>query len=267
MKKLLIKLLSILAYKRPFSFLYNTHRQLIINELLGRQAFSGDNLPIRYGAGIDERVIEYPWLFWRLPNSEGRLLDAGSTLNFDFILKNNKLKNKELYIYTLAPEKNCYWKRGISYIYGDLRATCFSDEYFDYIVCVSVLEHVGMDTSIYGKYDEKRLNDESYIGAINELKRIIKRGGRLFFTMPYGLKSDYGWLRVFDGEMVDKIKMEFMPSELQEFYYMYENGYWRVCDKNEASLCLYNDIHEYKTSYDKNGPVAAGAMVCLELVK
>ena len=43
-------------------------------------------LPREYGKYLDERVVEYPWLFSRLAQAEGRVLDAGSMLNFDYIL-------------------------------------------------------------------------------------------------------------------------------------------------------------------------------------
>src|SRR5262245_51409774 len=54
-------------------------------ELLVRFA-KMEKLPEGYGIGIDERCIEYPWLISRLGLAEGRLLDAGSTLNHAFLL-------------------------------------------------------------------------------------------------------------------------------------------------------------------------------------
>ena len=41
-------------------------------------------LPAGYGIGLDERVIEYPWLLAK--GIQGRVLDAGSILNHDHIL-------------------------------------------------------------------------------------------------------------------------------------------------------------------------------------
>ena len=46
--------------------------------------------------GIDERIVEYKWLFNQLKNSsQKKILDAGSALNFKYILekiyKNNKI--------------------------------------------------------------------------------------------------------------------------------------------------------------------------------
>lgn len=48
-----------------------------------------------HGLGIDERVIEYPWLFSRLSKNKSRLLAAGSILNFEYILDQTSLKKKK----------------------------------------------------------------------------------------------------------------------------------------------------------------------------
>jgi ubiquinone/menaquinone biosynthesis C-methylase UbiE len=43
-------------------------------------------------------------------------------------------------------------QNNISYVYGDLRNTILKDQCFDEIVCISTLEHIGMDnTMLYTK--------------------------------------------------------------------------------------------------------------------
>ena len=54
-----------------------------------------ERLPARYGFRVDERVVEYPWLFSRFFAGEGTLLDAGSTLNFDYLLETACSQAKE----------------------------------------------------------------------------------------------------------------------------------------------------------------------------
>src|ERR1700757_3858905 len=86
-------------------------------------------LPPGYGRWLDERLVEYPWLFSQLTEGPGSLLDAGSTLNHALILDHPKLREREITIMTLAPEEYC--QKGVSYVYGDLRKTTFSDGAFD----------------------------------------------------------------------------------------------------------------------------------------
>ena len=95
---------------------------------------------------MDVRVVEIPWVLAHLNNQGGSsLLDAGSALNNEVVLSSTLLKNKKISILTLAPESQCYWNLGIAYIFGDLRNLDFRDNLFDSIICISTIEHVGMN--------------------------------------------------------------------------------------------------------------------------
>lgn len=130
--------------------------------------FPDGPLPEGWGRWLDERAVEYPWLFSRLPGSPGKVLDAGSVLNHATIIGHEKLANKSLFISTLAPEKENYCDRGISYVYEDLRESCYRDCYFDWVVSISTLEHVGMDNTLFYTKDSSRResNPESYLDAL-----------------------------------------------------------------------------------------------------
>ena len=73
-------------------------------------------------------------------------------------------------------------------MYEDLRASCFRNDYFDRIVSLSTLEHIGMDnTFLYTPDESKRENaPSSYLHAIRELRRILKDGGHLYISVPFG---------------------------------------------------------------------------------
>jgi hypothetical protein len=88
---------------------------------------------------------EYSWLLAHLQSGPEIFLDAGSALNHAFILEQPVLEKKKLHILTLAPESNCFWQKGISYLYHDLRSIPIRDGYYDAIVGLSTLEHVGCD--------------------------------------------------------------------------------------------------------------------------
>ena len=52
-----------------------------------------------YGLHLDERVVEYPWFFSRLPEISGLLLDAGSALNFGYLIRHPSLRaNRFLFL-------------------------------------------------------------------------------------------------------------------------------------------------------------------------
>ena len=224
-------------------------------------------LPPQYGFRLDERVVEYPWIFARLGITERLLLDAGSALNFPHLLDLPELKSRSVVIYNLSPE-SVVKRSNISYIYGDLRHTMLNSEYFDEIVCISTLEHVGMNnTFLYSKdirFDELRPDD--YQDVVKEFKRLLKPGGRLFITVPYGRYENLGWLQQFDQQKV-KIAVEvFGGSSSSVAYYRYSADGWQIADADACADCSYFDIH-HRPDYEPDYVAAARSVACLEMVK
>ena len=50
-------------------------------------------------------------------SDDDNLFDAGSALNFSDILTFDGLKSKKITIVNLNPESNCFWRKGISYVF------------------------------------------------------------------------------------------------------------------------------------------------------
>jgi hypothetical protein len=127
-----------------------TLREAVTDAELRARFASRAPLPAGYGCGLDERCVEYPWLLAHLPPGPGRLLDAGSALNHEFLLERDALAAKRIHVVTLAPEAQCFWGRGVSYVFEDLRALPFRDGTYDIVVSVSTIEHVGCDKHYRG---------------------------------------------------------------------------------------------------------------------
>lgn len=252
---------------RPFTTGYRAYKEERIRQVLDQQTFRPDQLPAGYGLDLDERIVEYPWLLAHLPDGPGVLLDAGSALNFRFLLSRPALSTKTIHICTLAPERHSFWQLGVSYTFQDLRRTCFRDGFFDYIVSLSTLEHIGLDNGRY--YTGKpgvEYDPSSYMAALEEMARILRPGGRCFLTVPYGRHINLGWLQVFDGPMLDRVVEAFAPSSVLQHLFRYTPQGWRVSDGREAALATYVDLHT-KRDWHRGLPVAAEAVACLVLTK
>lgn len=252
--------------RRPYARGYLSYRQIQLEKYLHQDLPQG-SLPRGWGLWLDERTVEYPWFFSRLPRTAGRLLDAGSALNYGYILSHEKLDNKTISIFTLAPEAENYGERGISYIYGDLRESCYRGDYFDWIVSISTLEHIGMNNTLFYTSDPSKneSDPESYLQALLELHRILKPNGVLYMTVPFGRAETRGWLQIFDSEMVQKLLSVFKPSAFQEAYFRYTSSGWQTSSADECRDARYFDPSEGRTI--KTEFAAAEAVVCLELVK
>lgn len=228
--------------------------------------FAGDfALPLNYGAGLDERVIEYPWLLANLSNSPGKLLDAGSVLNFEAILNHPKLNNKEITIITLAPETN--HSNQVSYRYADLRSLPLPDNQFDIITCVSTLEHIGMDNTLIYTADTKfKEQSGNYLSALLELKRVLKPGGNLFITVPFGKYENHGFFQQFNSVMLEKLILSFGGTSAGAKFYKYNEHGWQLSNELECANLNYYNVRTAKQPAS-DGAAAARAVACIKLIK
>jgi SAM-dependent methyltransferase len=195
-------------------------------------------LPTGYGVNGNERVVEIPWLLAQHP--AGRVLDAGSALNYTEFLDLIQPRVKELHIVTLAYEGAAYVDRGISYAFSDLRALPYADGYFDTVVSISTLEHVGMDNSGYGA-DAPRAADpaKEMDLAIRELVRVLRPNGLLLITVPYGRRENHGSFRQLDRSDIERLVAAAARGEAEISVYRYSNTGWLTSDLEDAADAGY----------------------------
>jgi hypothetical protein len=257
--------------RHPFKPGYHEARwQLTLNSIQSPEmldAFAkGAELPRQYGIRLDERVVEYAWLFSRLPAGPCKLLDAGSALNFQPFIK--LLTGKTVHITTLAPEANCYWREGWSYLFGDLRELPVRDSYYDCVASISTLEHVGMNNERYTNVREE-IREGEYLIALDELWRVLRPGGSMYITVPFGLPTPLDWFQQFNSRMIQEMIERVGPSESSTAFYCYSPSGWNIGDETEASKCEYTDPDLWfnTESVNPNLPAAAGSVACLEMRK
>lgn len=175
----------------------------------------------------DERIVEIPWVFQQLKKLSGKLLDAGSTLNIKYIL--SKLKNfDKIFITTLYPENLFFNNLNISYTYEDLSDMSFKNNSFDAITCISTLEHIGFDNSIYnyGEFKKEKKNKNKLDIVLKGLRRVLKKNGILLITIPFGKKGIYNNMQQFDIYGLKHIIKILRPKKFYIEYYKVLNNRW-----------------------------------------
>jgi SAM-dependent methyltransferase len=155
-------------------------------------------LPPVYGRRLPERVVEL--VLARTTYTTGaRVLDVGHS---------NIMECHRRFLATLPPPRHltgvdiaspvydtrAYYEESIT---ADITATGLPAAAFDLIWCVSTLEHVGMDNSVYTENFVRRPGMDA--AALAEMIRLLAPGGVLLVTVPFGLYEDHGWFRNYDG--------------------------------------------------------------------
>jgi SAM-dependent methyltransferase len=233
-------------------------------------------LPPAYGVRLDARAVEIPWALARLGAAPGNLLDAGSSLNHDFAVRHCQRAGWKLHILTLAPEWRSFWEEGVSYVYGDLRRSVFGDGVFDAVICISTIEHVGMDNSLYaGDASAARPGDEwEFLEAVKELKRVLKPGSTVYITFPFGRHERHGWFQQLDAHRTDRLVETFAPARSVETVFRYLPDGWQLSDREACRECEFFDVRKSRyfdplsaVEFPPDRPAAERAVLCLELTK
>jgi len=265
----------------PWSPGYNAYKAQVIAKALSdgnllKLFRCRGSLPAGYGVGIDERCIEYPWLLAHLQSGPAVMLDAGSTLNDEFILDHPIFRGKVLHVLTLAPEAHCFWQKGISYLFQDLRDIPIRDGYYDTIACLSTLEHVGFDNTLYtGDETHRERRPEDVLVVMRELRRVLRSGGSLLFTVPFGVYRNLGTFQQFDRKLLSCAVEAFGESgEVVETFYRYTAEGWRLVEADDCAECEYVDwVSRGPDQWPRPLPVepdraaAARAVACVRLLK
>lgn len=226
----------------PHAYGANAGRWLAIeNAIKTRDPRYGWNDP-----GVDERVVEYGWVFHRAPaltTRDARVLDAGSVMNHERLLRAwERADLPRLSIVTLAYEGHAHVSDRARYEFADLRNLPYRDGWFSAVLCISTIEHVGLDNTIYGAAAERaRDPTREAVEALEEMARVTARGGSLLLSMPYGARANRGWFRVFDAADLQPLLRASGWTHPRPRYFRATRDGWRETDAAGAAGAGYNE--------------------------
>lgn len=173
-----------------------------------------------------DRYLEYPWMLKNINIKQGKLLDAGSS-NSD-LLRAFLPKTVEIHALNI----NIVKKKNTDIIFAreDLRKTNYPDNYFDCIICISVLEHVG----VHGRYGSD--NDETGdYKAVKEMSRILKKDGVLLLTVPYGIRDVLPINKLYNKKRIKELFAGFDIAEQKYKKYNKKYNLWLEVSEEEAA--------------------------------
>ena len=161
-----------------------------------------------YDLVVVERVVEIPFVLQNLPPATGtKILDFGCTdspLPMHLASLGYQVTGVDLRPYP-------YQHPGFSFVHGDFIEARFPDAHFDAVIALSAVEHCGL-----GSYGERQPAHDD-VAIVREIQRVLKPGGRLLLTVPFGRSGQTEWYRVYDKPRLDRLLAPFAVTKLEYF--------------------------------------------------
>lgn len=172
----------------------------------------------------NERIIEFPFVLKQIKDPKAKILEVGcceSLLAFHLASIGHSITGVDLNDYEFSHPN-------LKFIKGDICNINLPTNYFDYIILVSVLEHIGL-----GAYGEKAFEDGDK-KTFQRLKNCLKNDGRFIITVPYGKGALTKTQRVYDAEKLDDLLHGLVIEK--EFYYKgLDQKYWIPVAKEDLA--------------------------------
>jgi SAM-dependent methyltransferase len=187
------------------------------------------------GGMASERYAEYEFVLRNLISLDimAKILDVGcSTSAFSSMISKLSRNRCEIIGIDIVNETGSL---GFPLILMDAMNLGFKDKTFDQVMCLSAMEHIGIDhesANANNKDSNCRKNGDSL--AMTEIWRVLKDRGTLILTVPYGRliikQKDY---RVYHKESLSILTDMFFVVR-KEFFGL-KNGKWTKCNELEAN--------------------------------
>ena len=121
---------------------------------------------------------------------------------------------------------------------GSILELPFEKDSFEAATCVSTIEHIGI-----GFYDDPKDNVSSDIKGMSEVRRVLKTGGLLILTVPFGKALVNNQQRIYDREGLDKLLAGFSVKTIKFFKntpVVKGNNYWEEISPLQAGESEYS---------------------------
>ncbi len=165
---------------------------------------------------ITERIVEYPFVFQQLSLPKGsRVLEVGCA----YSLLSVQLASLGYEVYGIDLEHYSYSHANLRTRVVDIRESGFPNEYFDGIVAVSTIEHIGLPYSFRkSRVLRTPLDKQGDFRAVEEIHRILRPSGIFILTVPFDKEFIQTQThRIYDQDRVTRLLRTFRVDTLEVF--------------------------------------------------
>ena len=197
------------------------------------------------GCMASERYTEYEFVSRNLVSREkkAKILDVGcSTSAFSGAIAKFSRKEWQIIGIDIASELGSH---GIPLILMDARNIGFKEKTFDQVMCLSAMEHIGLDHEGAEKQNKGHnygINGDAL--AMTEIWRVLKAKGTLILTVPYGrlIIKQQGY-RVYNKESLSILTNKFFI--IKKEFFILKKGRWDKC--NELRSKQFNLVRMFNS--------------------
>ncbi|MFW9773016.1 MAG: class I SAM-dependent methyltransferase, partial [Candidatus Thorarchaeota archaeon] len=187
------------------------------------------NLPVRYISGhwhISPKIFELPFIhhFIDLDGKGKRVLEFGCAKSYvalQLAVLGYEVVGIDLRKYILKHPNLTFHQTNL--------LNFEEEEKFDYIISISVLEHIGLKA-----YKQAR-NEFALKEICKKLSKLLKLDGKLIVTVPFGKKYEDDFMRSFTYEEISSL---FDQGDLkliyEEYFFRDNSNNWIRCDLDKA---------------------------------
>ncbi len=162
-----------------------------------------------------ERLVELPFVLSNLSQKKVKILDIGcrySILPIQLASLGHKVWGVDIYPYR---------RKHPNFIFGqvDILKARFPNNYFDMVISISTIEHIGLD------FYKEGMSESGDVKAVSKVSKFLRKGGIFIMTAPFGKETNSSWYRVYDSKRIKKLLKNFRISEIKVFKKI-DKGYW-----------------------------------------
>jgi SAM-dependent methyltransferase len=178
-----------------------------------------------YDLVVVERVVEVPWVFQNLGLPAGaRILDFGCSQSPVAL----HLANLGYHVVGVDLRPYDFIHPNLRVVQGDFLEGGFGEGEFDAVVAISAIEHTGL--AAYGEPPREQADRR----IVTEFRRVLRAGGRLLLTVPYGQRGETSWYRVYDRESLGALVAPFTIARI-DYYTSSGRTAWRPVAEAEVA--------------------------------
>jgi SAM-dependent methyltransferase len=178
----------------------------------------------------DGRIIEYAFAIEKLiVLGAGKTLDVGCTARLNYLPPTLCSLGWEVWGIDLREFK--FRHSNFHFVLGDIRKTDFPDNFFDAVYAVSTLEHIGLS----GRYGITKKDTGGDARAVEETARILRPGGRLICTVPWGRQARIisPLQRIYDQPGLESLFEHWVKKD-ERWYGQGDDGCWTALSHQDA---------------------------------